>query len=35
MIGAPWGDLIDHWLGGTPADQAWLADRALDSPRFR
>jgi glycosyltransferase involved in cell wall biosynthesis len=34
LIGAPWGELIEHWLGATPEDDAWLADHALDSARF-
>ncbi len=35
MIGAPGDELIEHWLAGTAADRASLADRTLDSPRFR
>ncbi|MFT5694960.1 MAG: glycosyltransferase involved in cell wall biosynthesis [Myxococcota bacterium] len=35
LNGAPWGELIEHWLGGTAADDAWLAERSLASPRFR
>lgn len=34
LIGAPWGDLIEHWLAHTPDDDAWLADHALTAPRF-
>lgn len=34
LIGAPWGELIEHWLGRSPADDAWLADHALDAGRF-
>ncbi len=34
LIGAPWGELIEHWLGHTPEDDAWLADHALTAPRF-
>ena len=35
LIGAPPGELIEHWLGDTPEDDAWLADRSLTSNRFR
>lgn len=35
FVGAVWGELIEHWLGGTAQDDAWLADRALSSPRFQ
>lgn len=35
LVGAPWGELIEHWLGGTAADDAWMAERSLASPRFR
>ncbi|MDP6977034.1 MAG: glycosyltransferase family 4 protein [Myxococcota bacterium] len=34
LIGAPWGELIEHWLGQTAEDDAWLADHALTAPRF-
>jgi len=35
LVGAPWSEIISHWLGGTPEDDAWLAERALSSERFR
>lgn len=35
VIGAPWAELLDHWLGGTPEDDAWLSAHALASPRYR
>ncbi len=34
LIGAPWGELIEHWLGQTAEDDVWLADHALTAPRF-
>ena len=34
LIGAPWGELIEHWLGQTPEDDAWISDHALTAPRF-
>lgn len=35
LVGAPWGELIEHWLGATAEDDAWMADRSLASERFR
>lgn len=34
LIGAPWGELIEHWLGASAEDDAWLSDHALTAPRF-
>jgi hypothetical protein len=34
LICAPWGDLIDHWLGSTTADDAWLAGHALSADKW-
>lgn len=35
LVGAPWGEVIEHWLGATPADDAWMAERSLTAERFR
>jgi glycosyltransferase involved in cell wall biosynthesis len=35
LVGAPWGDVITHWLGNTAEDDAWMADRSLAAERFR
>lgn len=35
LVGAPWGEVISHWLGASPEDDAWMAERTLSSKRFR
>jgi glycosyltransferase involved in cell wall biosynthesis len=34
LICAPFGELVDHWLGSTPADDAWLAGHALSADKW-